>query len=195
MAHYEILNQIENRPENIYLRKNYLPELVHLDDPAISVMRDFHQSRPNLTSAHVSMDEALNEMKVTGCHMLMVIDDENRLLGLLSTEDILGEKPIQIMTKSRLERSKITAKMIMTPLKDVELFSFKSIQRARVGNIVVTMKARHTHYALVIENPADSDEPVIRGLLNTSQISKQLHSEVASKIAKAQSVSELQDRL
>lgn len=195
MAHYEILNQLENRPESIYLRKSYLPELVHLDDPAISVMRDFHQSRPNLTNAHVSMDEALNEMKVTGCHMLMVIDDNNQLLGLLSTEDILGEKPIQLMTESRLERSKITTKMIMTPIKDVELFSFESIQRARVGNVVVTMKARQTHYALVIENTADNDEPVIRGLLNTSQISKQLHSEVATKIAKAQSVSELQGRL
>ncbi|MDF1760405.1 MAG: CBS domain-containing protein [Coxiellaceae bacterium] len=195
MPNYELLNQVENKPENISLHRQYLPELVHLDDPGLAVMRDFNQNRPNTVQPSVSMDEALNEMKVTGCHLLMVVDDEHKLLGLLSSEDLLGEKPIQLLTEKRIDRHLITTKMLMTPIKEVAIFDLDTIEHARVGNVVNTMKELHAHYALVIESRPNSDDPAIRGLLNTSQISKQLHSEVASKIAKAQSVSELQGRL
>ncbi len=196
MPNYELLKPIENKPEKIILRRQYLPELVHLDDPALAVMRDFHLNRPNLVNPNVTMDEALNEMKVTGCHLLMVADDDNTLLGILSTEDLLGEKPIQLLTEKRIERKLITTKMVMTPIDEVAIFDLDTIEHARVGNIVNTLKTLRVHYALVLQ-PKNNDpmEPTIRGLLNTSQISKQLHSEVASKIAKAQSVSELQGRI
>lgn len=195
MPNYELLEPLQSRPDNIFLRKSYLPELVHLDDPAICVMRDFNQNRPNITNEHVSMDEALNEMKMTGCHLLLVTNDDNNLLGLISTEDLLGEKPIKLMNHNRIDRSHIKVKMIMTPISEIELICYESIQRARVGNVVATMKKNNSHYAFIIENHDGESHPTIRGLFNTTQISKQLHSEVAANIAQAQGVSELGKRL
>lgn len=195
MTQFELIEEVTDRPETIKLRKTYLPELVHLEDPALAVMRDFHQNRPNTINVHVSMDEAVNEMKVTNCHLLMVVDDNHNLLGIIASEDLLGEKPIQLLNESRMERHAITVGKLMTPINDVAIFHLDSIERARVGNVVATMKSLGSHYALVIDSTRSDQDPAIRGLLNTSQISKQLHTEVANKLANAQSVSELRDRL
>ena len=62
--------------------------------------------------------------------------------------------------------------------KNIIAFDLQSVEEARVGNIVTTLKAHSQHYALVIEN--ENNQHIIRGLFNTSQISRQLHHEIAS---------------
>ncbi|WP_251365834.1 hypothetical protein [Coxiella-like endosymbiont of Rhipicephalus sanguineus] len=43
MPRYESLKTIKFSPETTFLRSYKLPELVHLDDPALAVMTDFSQ--------------------------------------------------------------------------------------------------------------------------------------------------------
>jgi hypothetical protein len=196
MIQYEQLPVLEEKPSTLQLRTQHLPELVHLEDPAFAVMSDFRLARPPFIHANVNMDDALNEMKVTGSHLLLVVSDDNsELLGLLASEDLLGEKPIQHMNESRLAREQVLVKALMTPANTGLMFEFDDIQSARVGNVVTTMQAHHSHYALVIQADKKSGQPLLRGLFNSSQISKQLHTAVAGSIAKAQSITELKDRL
>ncbi len=192
MAKYEKLSTTQLSETETVLRSTKIPELVHLDDAAFLVMTDFNQTKPRTTAPKESMDDALNDMKVQGVHLLLVKDEDGLIEGVIASEDILGEKPIQIIQERRIPRAQITVKMIMTPLSHIAALDIKSIQHAKVGNIVETLKALNQHYVLVFER--NEDETLLRGIFTTSQISRQLHQDVADSLSKAQSISELQKR-
>lgn len=194
MIKFELLPSLTLQKQNVHLRSQKLPELVHLDDPALAVMTDFSQAAPRTINPEDTMDDALNEMKATGVHLLLVVDKEGCIQGIISSEDILGEKPIQLLQERRISRAQILVKMISAPLEQITAFDIEAIEHARVGNVVNTLKKQHQHYALVVRRIDDSDEHIVRGLFNTSQIGKQLHMDIANSVTKAQSLSELQKR-
>ncbi len=193
MVKYEDLPTLSLSPEKTVLCTDVLPEIAHLDDPALTVLIDFNQTPPNTIGTEDPIDDALNEMKVHGVHLLFVVDGKDQLKGLIASEDILGELPIKITQERRIPRSKILTKMIMLPLKNIIAFNIDDVDHAKVGNIVNTLKSEGRHYALVIKSNG-GDQQIVRGIFTTSHISRQLHMDIASSIAKAQSLSELQKR-
>ncbi len=194
MARYESLRTVQLSPENAFLRSRKLLEIVHLDDPAFAVMSDFAHVRPRTIGPNEPMDNALDEMKVHGVHLLLVQEKAGNVVGVIGSEDILGELPIKIIQERRVERSQILVKMLMTPLNKIVAFDMKTLEHAKVGNIVVTLKNLRTHYALVVNDDNGDDKQMLRGIFTTSQISRQLHMDISDAIAKAQSLSELQKR-
>ena len=192
MAKYEILKTVKLSPTHAYLRSEQEPQLVHLDDPAFAVLCDFAQQHPHTIHPDELMDYALSEMRAHGVHLLLVEKDDS-IIGVIGSEDILGELPIKIIQERRIKRSQILVKMMMTPIDQIVAFNLKDIERAKVGNIVVTLKSLRTHYALVVSDE-ENDQQLLRGIFTTSHISRQLHKDIADFIAKAQSVSELQKR-
>jgi len=194
MIKYEILPTLAITPNAASLRpKSTMPELVHFEDPALAVMHDFSVTAPCTIGPNEPIDGALNEMKVAGVHLLLVIED-NHIIGVISSEDILGEKPIRFIQHARVEREKVVVKHIMVPLEQIAAFNIEDVEPARVGNIVTTLKTLSKHYALVLRTEENSDRQWIRGIFTTSQISRQLHMDIASSLAKAESVSELQQK-
>lgn len=188
MIHYELIKTTPLQP-NATLFSRALPELVHLDDPALLVMTDFSHTDPVTVDANSPMDDALNEMKLKGVHLLIVVDAAKQLVGIISSEDLIGEKPITLVQRVG-RRDQVLVKMLMTPLNEIPAFALDDLERARVGNVVNTLKSCHQHYALAVKQQDDGSQ-IIRGIFTTSQISRQLHMEVSDAIAKAHGVSEL----
>lgn len=194
MIKHELIDTIPIFVDRTCLPTSQLPELVHMDDPAFSVMADFRMLQPHVIGENDFMDAAINEMKIHGLHLLLVKNNSNNISGILASEDILGEKPIQLIQERRIQRSHITVKMVMTPVSSLPAFDMESIRYARVGNIVATLNMLKQNYALVIDQNADGDQQIIRGIFTTSQISHQLHTNISVNVAKAKSLSELQKR-
>jgi CBS domain-containing protein len=192
MIKYELLKTVKLSADNTFLRSQKLPELVHLDDPAFAVMCDFSLIRPRTIHADESMDDALNEMKLHGAHLLLVQGHEGNIVGVIASEDILGELPIKIINERRIQRSQILVKALMTPIEKIAAFDIKTLDLAKVGHIITTLKNLRTHYALVIGNNTEDGSVILRGIFTTSQISRQLHMDISDAIAKSHSVSELQ---
>lgn len=191
MAKYELLTTIDCSTQPIGLYLNSSAELVHMDDPATMVMTDYYQTRLRTIDVHDSMDDALNEMKATGVHLLLVTDDDH-VVGVVGSEDLLGEKPIQLIQERRIPRAKVLVKMIMEKIDSIVALDINDVEQAKVGNIVNTLQALKQHYALVLKT--DGVRPILRGLFTTSQIGKKLHMDIANSIGQAGSVSELQKR-
>ena len=181
MIQYKDIESLSIDPINLKVRYQALPELVHLDDPAWTVMRDFRLDPPQIIPPNESIDNALMEMKIQGTHLLLVADTKGSLHGILSTEDILGEKPITIIQSRRIERPLISLEMIMSPIDEVVIFDIDTVQKTKVGNVVETLKKHNRHYALVVQSHDNNSNYQLIGLFSTSQISKQLHMEIASK--------------
>jgi len=184
MAKYELLDTIQLAANNTILQTPRLPELVHLDDSAFTVMVDFSKFRPETIPPSLPMIEALNEMKNLGTHFLLV-KSHDHIVGLISTEDILGAKPIQIIQERRIKRHLVTAKMLMTPIQNIIAFKLKSIRYAKVGNVVQTLKKLNHKYALVIDDDHEDEKNYLYGMFSIWQISRQLHTNVSDSISKA----------
>lgn len=183
MAKYELLPTTAFSPCP-YTHPVQLPEVVHLEDPALAVMIDFKQSKPSTIRPTTPIDYAMHEMKISGVHLMLVVDDTERVIGLISSEDVIGEKPIKLIQEGRLTRAEILVRMVMTPAEDIIAFDIEALRLARVGNVINTLREHHQHYALVLQKlPA---QPLfIRGLLWSSQISKQLHMDITNSISQA----------
>jgi len=196
MPKYTPLETFTLTDSSISLHQHDLPELVHLNDPAFSIMTDFHFIKPCTINKDLPMDDALNEMKIKGVHLLLVKDeDKDDIIGIISSEDLLGEKPIQLLQERRISRSHTLVKMLMSPIDKIPAFSLHTVRIAKVGNIIKTLKQLQAHNALVVDTPEENPQSFcLRGIFSTSQISRQLQKDIENALENAHSVSELQKR-
>lgn len=192
MVLFEPLQTIQPSEQNILQHPAKLPELVHIDDPALHVLLDFNHIKPLTIDSNATIDAAQEEMRVTGLHHLLVIDSKNRVVGLISSEDILGEKPIKLQQERKLARSEVKVKLIMTPIAKLTAIDFHSLKYAKVGNIINTLQKLREHYLLVVR--PEHDKQVICGLFSAWRLSEQLHTDITAVLTEAKSLAELQRR-
>lgn len=179
MAKYEALPTTAILPNKTMLDAHHLPELVHKEDPAMFVMSDFTQKPPHIIRPDDTMDHAINEMEVSGIHLLLVMNEDGYFQGILSSEDVWGEKPIKLIQERRIHRDQVLVKMIMVPYTEITALNIATIKTACVGHIVKTLAAHKQHYALAVASHENGSTQIIRGIFTASQISKQLHVDVA----------------
>ena len=166
--------------------------IAHLTDPALNVMIDFEQTTPVTIYANTSIDNALSQMHSCGEHVLLVIDQDDAVLGLISSADIQGAKPLMLIQQRHIKRADVRVGMVMTPQQDVLTFDLDALRHAKVGNIVATLKLHKTHNALIVECDLDTQEQQVRGLFSLSRIGNMLGIDVTSLCPEAHSLAELQ---
>jgi CBS-domain-containing membrane protein len=146
---------------------------VTLDSPALLVMTDLKRVAAAVVSPQASMDEAHTFMMQRGVRMLLAVDEEQRLAGIITATDILGEKPMGLVRDKGLKHADITVADLMTPADRLEAFDMHTVQSARVGHVVASLQHARRHHALVVQRTTDGGREV-RGLFSLSQIARQL---------------------
>jgi CBS-domain-containing membrane protein len=147
--------------------------LTTLDSPALQVMTDLTRVAAAVTSPGASVDEANQYMIRRGVRMLLVLDDEELLTGIVTSTDILGERPITIARERRLRHSEIVIADVMTPTLRLDAFDLRAVQNARVGQVVASLQRKRRRHALVTQ--VDSEGALeVRGIFSLSQIARQL---------------------
>jgi predicted transcriptional regulator len=146
---------------------------ISLEDPASSMMTDFNHIRPFATTADASIEEINNKMIACGVRLLFVAERDEVLLGLVTYNDIFGEKPLQYIQEHGGKREEITALDIMTPMSRLESLELSDILRSRVGDIIETMKTSGRQHVLVTEDQPDGRQ-MINGMFSSTQIEKRL---------------------
>jgi CBS-domain-containing membrane protein len=144
------------------------------NSPAIKVMTDFKHTAPVTIDEDVRIDDALDKMRVYGVRLLLVIDNDKEVMGIISAKDIQGEKPIKISQEARISRADIRVNMIMSPRSEIKVLSMAHVANAQVGDIISSLKQYSHQHLLVVDSDATNSKQKIRGLFSTTQISKQL---------------------
>lgn len=150
-----------------------LPERVGIYDSALSVMTDFERVSAVLIRPRDSIDEANLRMIQRGVRLLLVVDADRNIAGLITANDVHGEKPMQIIAARGGQRRDIVVSDIMTPQYRLEVLDMREVLHARVGQIVATLMESARQHALV----ADCDQggrQRIRGMFSLTQIARQL---------------------
>ncbi|OGT24565.1 MAG: CBS domain-containing protein [Gallionellales bacterium RIFOXYB12_FULL_54_9] len=150
-----------------------LPERVKWSDPATSVMTDLTKVSVVSVRASTTMDKANAKMIRYGVRMLLVLDDNEQLMGLLTATDILGEKPMRFLQSVGGTHAEILVSDIMSSQSELEVLKSEEVQKAAVGNIVVSLKKAHRQHALVVKEAADGRQSLC-GLFSVTQIARQL---------------------
>ena len=142
------------------------------DSPALLVMTDLSKVAAVTVEPNVSIEQALEKMKSSGVRSLLVTDVQQEIVGLITANDIQGEKPLQFSQETGVSHSDVLVRDIMTKRNDMEAILIDHVQDARVGDIVETLKRAGRQHALVMEG--EHGKQFICGIYSATQIGRAL---------------------
>ncbi|MBS1170458.1 MAG: hypothetical protein H6R01_1376 [Burkholderiaceae bacterium] len=176
---FKPLKQCSIASGGCYVIEVQAPEPIRVDSPALSVMTDLRQTQTVTVSPDVTYAEANHTMVQAKVHQLIVTGDDGRIKGVLTTNDLWSERPMQIAVKRGIRHSELLVRDIMTPVESLDVLRLKDIEQAKVGDIIATLKAAGRIHALVVcDEPSGSQK--LRGIFSAANIAKQMGAEVVS---------------
>jgi len=152
---------------------------ISLDSPALCLFTDLFKTKAITIRASTQIDLALEHMIQTGVRLLFVEDDSDRLVGLITSYDIVGEKPMVYVQQhdghlSAITRSHVVVENIMQPVKKWNVLDFSIVERASLADIVETFKKTGQKHLVVLERTLTAVTPIVRGLFSATQIEREL---------------------
>ena len=150
-----------------------IPDKVTLEDAAVNVMTDLKHVTAVIILAGDTVDEAHRRMIQRGVRLLLVVDQNRQVAGIITATDIFGEKPVQVATERGLRRGEVVVQDVMIPQEQLEVLDMGDVRAAKVGHVVATLKKAGRQHAVVVEHDAKGRQAV-RGLFSATQIARQL---------------------
>jgi CBS domain-containing protein len=142
---------------------------VTLESPALEAMTDLTRTNPATIRPQAPLDGANQYMMTRAVRLLLVVDDRERVLGLITANDLLGERPMLLASDRGMRRDELTVGDVMTPAAQIEVLSLADVNAARVGHVLETLRHAGRQHALVIDSGL-----AVCGIFSLSQIARQL---------------------
>ena len=156
---------------------------VGAESPAVQVMTDLARVAPATIRPQAPLAGANQFMITRGVRLLLVTDDHENVLGLITATDILSEKPMRAAIDRGVRRDELTVADVMTSAEQVEVIAYADVAGARVGHVLETLRRAGRQHALVIDYDelpparplaAPAKRAMVRGIFSASQIAIQL---------------------
>jgi len=143
-------------------------------DPAIYAITDFKRDYPMTVEAERQIDDALTDMIRLGVRALVVAKDQ-RLVGLVTSYDIQGERPMQFLQSSNYSRHQdIRVMDVMTPWDELFALDWESVESARAAELLAVFEQRNLTHLLIVEIDRKTSHSVVRALASRSRLLRQL---------------------
>jgi CBS domain-containing protein len=169
------------------------PGSIRFDDRAELVYTDLSQTRPFTVNPTATIDQVNDKMIACGVRLLFVTDADEKLLGLVTYTDLFGDKPVRYIQEHGGKRGDILAQDIMTPLRSLEVLDIGNVLKARVGDIVETIKAAGRQHMLVCSTNENAQQTIV-GLFSSTRMEKLLGVKIEFS-ARAQNFADLERAL
>ncbi len=149
---------------------------VQLDSPAIDAMTDLTRVTAVIILAGDTVDEAHRRMVQRGVRLLLVVDQDRKVQGVITANDVAGEKPVQAAANQGLHRDEVLVRQVMQPCASLQVLDMELVRAAKVGHIVATLKQAGRQHALVVDSSGRGHKGGVRlrGIFSTTQIMRQL---------------------
>lgn len=143
---------------------------VVLNDPAVTVMTDLRQLAASTVGRSTLLAEASALMIERGVRLLLVCDDHKEVVGVLTGRDLGGGKAEQILAKAGGAWEALVVADVMTIRPKLDALLMEEVARARVGDIIATLRQVDRQHALVLDGEPETGTQVVRGIFSLSQI-------------------------
>ena len=144
--------------------------LIDLSSPALKMVNNFTQKTPIRAEHGTTITDALKQVSAQQSDFVLVTDEHQKLIGLVSSADLQSSKITIIAERLNMQRSEVSLRDIMTPVSRLTGVSMQSLSYACIGDALQTMEHQGTMFLLVT---TASNE--ICGLISARQIAKTLH--------------------
>jgi CBS domain-containing protein len=153
------------------------------ESPALHVMTDLARVSPATIRPQAPLAGANQFMIARGVRLLLVIDEHETVLGVITATDILGERPMLAATARGLRRDELTVADVMTSAEQIQVIALTDVESARVAHVLETLRRAGRQHALVVDfDEIPSGRPLqppakrtmVRGIFSISQIARQL---------------------
>jgi CBS domain-containing protein len=172
---YQPLSIARLSPHTGYARPFfYMQNPVKASSSALEVMTDLRFIPAGTVSADLDLDTATQKMIARGVRSLLVTNQHDDVIGIITARDVLGERPDTVMQARAIQFEDIKVRDIMTADEHIEVLHLDDVLHARVGDVVQTLKHSGRQHALVVEKESFSGKKRIRGIFSASQIARQL---------------------
>ena len=178
---------------NFIQPEKHVRDCIHLESAAADVMVDLTHVGSVAVIESETVDEARTRMIQTGVRLLLVVGYDNRLLGLITSDDVLGEKPVQIAAQQGIHHDEVLIRDVMQSDGDLLTLNLNEVQAAKVGHIVATLNLTGREVMLVVDRSANGDIRLC-GLFCASQIFHDLKMDV-QPVPIAITFSEIEEQL
>jgi CBS-domain-containing membrane protein len=155
---------------------------VNLHSPAIEVMTDLRRVEALTTTEVINIDAAEKMMIDYGVRSLIVVDSEHKITGIITSTDILSDKPMQIIADRGLLHSDLLVRDVMTPAHKIKVIDLQDVMKAKVGDVIETLKQSGRQHALVAD-VLDNGHQRLCGIFSATQIARQMQAEKATEAA------------
>ena len=142
---------------------------VGVESPAIEVMTDLARVSPATIRPEAPLAGANQFMITRGVRLLLVVDERDLILGVITATDLLGERPLQVAAGRGLRRDELSVADVMTPAARVEAIAAADVERSRVGHVLETLRRLGRQHALVVDASG-----MVCGIFSLSQVARQL---------------------
>ena len=160
-------------PSGCYVLDAFNPPPVKAESAAMQVMTDLSKVPSATITADAALEDANHSMILRGVRLLLVLGESNRIVGVITSTDLLGEKPVLIAQKRQTKRSDLRVADVMTPVDAMDTMQIDDVKRASVGDIVATLKSDGRAHALVVGQGNDGRQHLL-GIFSATQIARQL---------------------
>lgn len=146
---------------------------VALDDAALSVMTDLRRQRAITINRNETLGLAERLMASAGVRLLLVLEDGNRLAGLVTYRDLHGPRATAAAARDKVSHDALTVAQVMTPAAQIETVPLRSVEHAHVRDVVELLREHGRQHTLVTET-VEGGVMAVRGIFSITQIGRQL---------------------
>jgi len=143
-----------------------------LDSPAEDLMTDFMAVPPATIEAGATVDDANQFMIRRAVRSLLVTDPGGRVLGIITANDVLGERPVNVALERKIAHTEVLVRDVMTPAERLEALRIEDVDTAKLGHVVATLAHAGRQHTLVIESGPEGD--FVRGMFSLTHIAAAL---------------------
>ena len=170
-----------------------------LADPALNALTDFTKTAAFSIGLDEPIDHALLYMKTVGVRLLFVLGNDGWLAGLVTSHDIMGEKPMLYLQSmdcnhTTCTRSDVLVKNVMAPISEWEVIDYVDIENAQISQVIAAFKAAGRRHLVVTGYSESCPENIVRGIFSATRI-EQATSLQLEIVSMAKSFAEIEDVL
>jgi len=149
------------------------PWYARREDPALTVMTDFRELASITVAESAPIDAALEHMKHAGVRCAFATNESERVVGLITSYDIVGEKPLRHARTVTAQRKDILVRDIMVRIADWKVAYITDLERSTVEDVRRRFDESALTHLPVVE-PQQSGQLRLRGLLSAAKVRRLL---------------------
>ncbi|MDX1678632.1 CBS domain-containing protein [Arsukibacterium sp.] len=145
-------------------------EQARLTSPALQLVTDFKQSKPDMISESLPASDVLTIMQLERCKLKLVVDEHGELSGIIHLEQ-LSDQAIMRRVALGDSRQEIKVADLMLPRQRIKALAWQQLQHCTIADVLNTLQSSGEQHCVVV----DRESHLIRGVISAQDIARRLH--------------------